>query len=449
MMLNENPVPPSDAVVAAITDMAKKGNRYPDRAYRLREKLGKLHGVAAENIALANGSSETIDAMMRIFLQPGDEFLCSNPTFEMFPSRAGLCNAKTVQIPLREEDLQYDVQGMLDAVNDKTKLILIINPNNPTGIFIDDADLIKFCELGIPLCIDEAYLDYHPQVEAKVDFVKKYPHVFLSHTFSKAFGLAGVRFGYVVGSPEVVEAFNLMYLPWNLSLMAMAAAEAILDTGEVKGKVEYNNEWMDTFVKELEAVGPQAVPAPRQLHARRRLGDRQDLRRDRAGGHGHAEALHQDHQADQRQGRLLPRHAGHARGVRALRDVRAGLLRRASKRPDAHPSPVCSLRPPVFIGGRRLTGFRRPNERTHVSPEASAPTLEERCIDTIRFLAVDGVQKAKSGHPGMPMGAAAVAHTLFTRHLRFDPADPGLARSRPLRALRRPRPACCSTPCCT
>ncbi|RPI30763.1 MAG: histidinol-phosphate aminotransferase family protein [Actinomycetota bacterium] len=255
MMLNENPMPPSDAVVQAIVDMAKQGNRYPDRAYRLRTKLGELHGVAAENIALANGSSETIDAMMRLFLQPGDEFLCSEPTFEMFPSRAGLCGATTVQVPLREEDLQYDVEGMLAAVNEKTKLILIINPNNPTGIFIDDADLTKFCELGIPLCIDEAYLDYHPQVEAKVDFVKKYPHVFLSHTFSKAFGLAGVRFGYVVGSPDVVEAFNLMYLPWNLSLMAIAAAEAILDTGEVKEKVTYNNEWMDTFAKELRAVG--------------------------------------------------------------------------------------------------------------------------------------------------------------------------------------------------
>ena len=255
MMLNENPIPPSDAVVAAITDMAKKGNRYPDRAYRLREKLGKLHGLAAENIALANGSSETIDAMMRIFLQPGDEFLCSNPTFEMFPSRAGYCNAKTVQVPLREEDLQYDVEGMLAAVNEQTKLILIINPNNPTGIFIDDADLVRFAELGIPMCIDEAYLDYHPQVDAKVDFVKKYPHVFLSHTFSKAFGLAGIRMGYMVGSPTVVDAFNLMYLPWNLSLMAIAAAEAILDTGEVKQKVVYNNDWMKKFADALSAKG--------------------------------------------------------------------------------------------------------------------------------------------------------------------------------------------------
>ena len=210
--------------------------------------------------------------MMRIFLQPGDEFLCSNPTFEMFPSRAGLCNAKTVQIPLREPDLQYDVPAMLDAVTDKTKLILIINPNNPTGIFIDDADLTKFAELGIPLCIDEAYLDYHPDVEAKIDFVKKYDHVFLSHTFSKAFGLAGVRFGYVVGSPTVVDAFNLMYLPWNLSLMAIAAAEAILDTGEVKeqGRVQQR---VDGHVRQgARGQGPQAVPAARQLHARRRLG---------------------------------------------------------------------------------------------------------------------------------------------------------------------------------
>lgn len=262
LMLNENPMPPSQKVVDAVTEIVKKGNRYPDRMLRLRTKLGELHGVGPENIALANGSSETIDAMMRIFLQPGDEFLLSDPTFEMFPSRAGLCGAKNVQIPLREDDLQYDVEGMLAAVKEKTKLILIINPNNPTGIFIDDEDLIKFCELGIPLCIDEAYLDYHPQVEAKIDLIKKYPHVFLSHTFSKAFGLAGIRFGYVVAVSELVEAFNRMYLPWNVSLMAMSAAEAILDNPEeVKGKVTYNNDWMDVFTKELEAAGLNPYPA--------------------------------------------------------------------------------------------------------------------------------------------------------------------------------------------
>jgi histidinol-phosphate aminotransferase len=180
----------------------------------------------------------------------------------MFLSRAGLCGAKNVQIDLLKDGLQYDVEGMLAAVNEKTKLMLIINPNNPTGIFIDDADLIRFCELGIPLCVDEAYLDYHPQVASKVDLIKTYPHVFLSHTFSKAFGLAGIRFGYVVAVPELVEAFTKMYLPWNMSLMAMAAAEAILDNpDEVKGKVKYNNDWMDTFTKELKAVGLNPYPA--------------------------------------------------------------------------------------------------------------------------------------------------------------------------------------------
>jgi histidinol-phosphate aminotransferase len=261
MMLNENPIPPSDKVVNAAANIIKQGNRYNGTMKSLKAKLADLHGVRPENIAVANGSSETIDAMMRVFMKPGDEFLCSVPTFEMFPSRAGLTGGVNVQIPLREPELQYDVPAMLAAVNEKTKLMLIINPNNPTGIFIDDEDLIEFCELGIPLCIDEAYLDYHPQVAAKVDLIDKYPHVFLSHTLSKAYGLAGVRLGYVVGVPEVVEAFRRMYLPWNVSLMAMAAAEAILDNPEeVKEKVKYNNEWMDRFVEELKAKGLKPFP---------------------------------------------------------------------------------------------------------------------------------------------------------------------------------------------
>ena len=261
MMLNENPIPPSSKVVEAASSIVKQGNRYNGTMKNLKAKLADLHGVRPENIAVANGSSETIDAMMRIFMRPGDEFLCSIPTFEMFPSRAGLHGCTNVQIPLREPDLQYDVPAMLRAVNEKTKLMLIINPNNPTGIFIDDDDLTKFCELGIPLCVDEAYLDYHPDVEAKIDLIDKYPHVFLSHTLSKAYGLAGIRFGYLVGVPEVVEAFTRMYLPWNVSLMAMAAAEAILDNpSEVKEKVKYNNDWMARFVDELRAKGLKPYP---------------------------------------------------------------------------------------------------------------------------------------------------------------------------------------------
>ncbi len=203
MMLNENPVPPSDAVVEAITDIAKKGNRYPDRmlsaarqARRAARRRGREHRPGQRLVRDHRRHDAHLPAAGRRvpLLHPDvrDVPLAGRPAAAPRPSRSR-CASPTCSTTSR---------ACSAAVNEKTKLILIINPNNPTGIFIDDADLIKFCELGIPLCIDEAYLDYHPQVEAKVDLVKKYPHVFLSHTFSKAFGLAGMRFGYVVAAPE-------------------------------------------------------------------------------------------------------------------------------------------------------------------------------------------------------------------------------------------------------
>ena len=262
LMLNENPVPPSEKVVQAVADAVRKGNRYPDSMLRLRTKVADLYGLGPENVRLCNGSSEIIDSMMRIFLQPGDEIIMSTPTFGLYPPRAELVGGKVVSVPLREGDLQYDVEGMLAAMNEKTKLILIINPNNPTGVFIEDADLKRFCELGIPLCVDEAYLDYHPEVGSKAHLIKEYPHVFLQATFSKAHGFAGIRFGYVLGTPQMIEAFNTMLLPWNVSLMSMAAAEAIIDNPEeVKQKVEHNNRWMDIFFEELTKLGLRPFPA--------------------------------------------------------------------------------------------------------------------------------------------------------------------------------------------
>jgi len=262
LMLNENPIPPSDKVVEAVTEAVKNGNRYPDSFERLRTKIGGMYDLGPDNVAVCNGSSETIDAMMRLFLQPGDEIIMSDPTFELFPTRAELCGAKVVQVPVREGDLQYDVEGMLNAITERTKLILIINPNNPTGVFIDDADLEKFCKTGIPLCIDEAYRDYNPDVPTKASLIEKYPQVFLSVTLSKAHGFAGIRFGFLLGTEEMVKAFNTMFLPWNVSLMSAAAAEAILDNPvEIRDKVEHNNRWMDTFYKELEKLGLKPYPA--------------------------------------------------------------------------------------------------------------------------------------------------------------------------------------------
>lgn len=262
LMLNENPLPPSEKVVQAVAEAVRKGNRYPDSFLRLRSKIAAKYDMEPENVELCNGSSEIIDSMMRLFLKPGDEIIMSNPTFGLYPPRAELCGAKVVQIPVMEDTMQYDVEKMLASVNEKTKLILIISPNNPTGIFIDDADLERFCKLGIPLCIDEAYLDYCPDYQTKAYLIKQYPHVFLSSTFSKAFGFAGIRFGFVMGTEEMAQAFKAMLLPWNVGLMAAAAAEAILDNpDEVKAKVAHNNKWMEVFTNELKALGLKPYPA--------------------------------------------------------------------------------------------------------------------------------------------------------------------------------------------
>ena len=197
--------------------------------------------------------------MMRVFLQPGDEFLCSNPTFEMFPSRAGLCNAKTVQVPLRE-DLQYDVEGMLAAVNEKTKLILIINPNNPTGIFIDDADLHRFAS-SASRCASTRRTSTTIRRSRPRSTSSRSTRTCSSRTRSpRPSAWPACASATSSLDPTVVDAFNLMYLPWNLSLMAIAAAEAILDTGEVKEKVVYNNDWMKKFAEELSAKGLKPFP---------------------------------------------------------------------------------------------------------------------------------------------------------------------------------------------
>ncbi|MFC1877451.1 pyridoxal phosphate-dependent aminotransferase [Thermodesulfobacteriota bacterium] len=262
LMLNENPIPPSRKVIDAVTEAMEHGNWYPDSFLRLRTKIGNMYDLGPDNVALCNGSSETIDAMMRLFLTPGDEFILSDPTFELFPPRAELCGGKVIQIPVLENTLQYDVEGMLKAITKRTKLILIINPNNPTGVFIEDADLERFCETGVPLCVDEAYLDYNPDRPSKAHLLKKYPQVFLSVTFSKAHGFAGIRFGFVLGTEEMIAAFNRMFLPWNVNLMSAAAAEAIIDNPEeVKQKVTHNNKWMDIFTKELKQLGLNPYPA--------------------------------------------------------------------------------------------------------------------------------------------------------------------------------------------
>jgi histidinol-phosphate aminotransferase len=155
----------------------------------------------------------------------------------------------------QKEDLQYDTEAILNAITPRTKVIIICTPNNPTGDFIPDEDLIRILKNGIPTLVDEAYLEYHPEHLPKVPLIKDYPNAIISHTFSKAFGLAGIRIGFCLADKEVIRFFKKMQMPWSVSLMALAAAYAAWsDGGMLKEKIGNNNREMEYLFQELNKM---------------------------------------------------------------------------------------------------------------------------------------------------------------------------------------------------
>lgn len=254
MMVNENPLPPSERVLQAVVEAAKLGNRYPDNGPRLRAKIAKRYDLGPENVYLSHGSSEIIDMIMRLFVSPGDEVVLPNPTFSLYGIRARAVGGNVIAVDMGP-DLQYDVSAMLRAVTPRTKVIIVCTPNNPTGDFIPDEDLMKIVELGIPTLVDEAYLEFHPERESKAPLIRKYNHVVVAHTFSKAYGMAGIRFGYALAEEQLIGYFRNMQIPWNVSLLSLAAAEAAWDEEEeLRRKAAYNNAGVDYLCKELAKI---------------------------------------------------------------------------------------------------------------------------------------------------------------------------------------------------
>ncbi len=231
MMSNENLLGPSQRVLDAIVKAAKLGNLYPGSGPELRQKLGETAGLSAENIVLGNGSTDAINFVIHTFVGPGDEVVIPVPTFPMYESRTKVTGGIVVQVPMTP-DFYWDMPNILKAVTSKTKLMFICSPNNPTGNRIKDEDLIKLLELGIPMFFDEAYYELEDHVETKAHLIKKYPHMVVNRTFSKAFGLAGYRIGYVLCDTGLATYFNRVRFPWNVSLIGLAAALAELEDKE-------------------------------------------------------------------------------------------------------------------------------------------------------------------------------------------------------------------------
>src|SRR4030043_1384575 len=258
LMSNENPLPPSDKVTEAILKYGKMANRYPDQGFAVRQKIADINGLdGIENVLLGNGSSEVYDMLWRSFVAPGEEIIPHTPCFGIYKLRGGIVGAKMVSVPMvyKDKKLLYDADGILKAITPKTKAIVIANPNNPTGNFMDAADFVRIAETGVPFVVDEAYIEYSGLGKSQVKLVKKHKNVIVTRTLSKHYGLAGMVFGYALGDRDVIMQIAATLIPWNQSTIAMWAGLAALeDTAGLKARIDFNNGELDGIMREVNKI---------------------------------------------------------------------------------------------------------------------------------------------------------------------------------------------------
>ncbi len=234
---NENPYPPLPSVVEVVADAASTMNRYPDMAVtRLTEALAQRWDVPASHVATGTGSVGVLTQLITITCEPGDEVIYAWRSFEAYPIVVALSGATSVQVPVTET-AEHDLPAMAAAVTERTRLILICTPNNPTGPHVTEAALREF--LGqvpsdVLVVIDEAYLEFNtaPDAPEALAFYREYPNVAVLRTFSKAYGLAGLRVGYCIAQEEVATALRKAATPFGVSDLAERAAIASLSAYE-------------------------------------------------------------------------------------------------------------------------------------------------------------------------------------------------------------------------
>jgi histidinol-phosphate aminotransferase len=262
---NENPLGPSPQVILALERALPKIHRYPDGgAYNLSQALARHLGVEANQLLLGHGSNELIVRLGQMFLNPGDEVLYGEPGFFVYSSTALLCEAIPRPLPLR--DFTHDLKVFERAITPKTKIVYIANPNNPTGTMVPLSDIevfLKACPPHVLVVLDEAYYEYVDDQSyfESLKLLPRYPQLVILRTFSKAFGLAGLRVGYGVAQTELVEIFQKIREPFNVNGLAMVAAEAALtDRAHVKKVADLNNRMRRRLYEGLLRLGLKPVP---------------------------------------------------------------------------------------------------------------------------------------------------------------------------------------------
>lgn len=263
---NENPLGMPESAQRALVQAASELGRYPDsNAFELKAALAARYDVPAEWITLGNGSNDILEMAAHAFVERGQAIVYSLYSFAVYALATQGLGARHVVTPAVRYG--HDLDAMLAAITDDTRLVFVANPNNPTGTFIDGATLEAFIAkvpAHVVVVLDEAYTEYLAADKRydSIAWVRRYPNLLVSRTFSKAYGLAGLRIGFAIAQPELTDLLNRLRQPFNVNTLAQAAAIAALgDTAFLERSAALNAEGYRTLTAAFERLGLEYVPS--------------------------------------------------------------------------------------------------------------------------------------------------------------------------------------------
>ncbi len=263
---NENPLGPGAKALAAVRGELEELARYPDgNGFALKAALARKHGVASAQITLGNGSNEVLEFVARTFVLPEHEVVFSEHAFAVYPLVTQAIGAKAVVTAAK--DWGHDLDAMAAAITARTRVVFVANPNNPTGTWINAARLEQFLQRApahVVVVVDEAYAEYVGERDYPntIPWVARFPNLVVTRTFSKVHGLAGLRVGYGVSSPEMADLLNRVREPFNVNSLALAAAEAALgDDAHVSRSLAMNRDGMQQLVRAFDDMRLVHIPS--------------------------------------------------------------------------------------------------------------------------------------------------------------------------------------------
>lgn len=263
---NENPLGMSAVVKAAIQAELEALGRYPDgNGFTLKTRIAKKFGVDMNQIVLGNGSNDVLELVARTFLSTGDSAVYSQYAFAVYPLATQAVGAKGIEV--RAQDFGHDLSAMRAAIGPDTRVVFIANPNNPTGTLSRPGDILEFlenCPPRVLVVLDEAYTEFLP-AEKRTDSIqlcRQFPNLIVSRTFSKAYGLAGLRVGFAIAHPEVADLMNRVRQPFNVNSLALAAATAALDDSlHLQATVQNNTQGLQQITQAFMRLDIPFIPS--------------------------------------------------------------------------------------------------------------------------------------------------------------------------------------------